>query len=77
MYTAPDAPGAAKFLLKWPTTDPNITNRSGASFLAVVRSTITTFSDKHALPDNPEQVQDQFMIQQWREVEEMLVERDA
>jgi hypothetical protein len=46
MYTTMDAPGAAKFLLNWPTTDVNITPRSGASFLAEVRSTITTFPNK-------------------------------
>jgi hypothetical protein len=48
--TTPDAPGAAKFLLNWPTTDANITTQSGASFLASIRSTIAGFSVKlHAL----------------------------
>jgi hypothetical protein len=37
MKTIPAAPGAAEFLLNWPTTDANITSRSGASFLALVR----------------------------------------
>jgi hypothetical protein len=60
MYTMPDAPGAAIYLQNWPTTDANITNRSGASFLAEVRSLITAFSDKVALPDNPDRVQHQF-----------------
>jgi hypothetical protein len=46
MYTMPDAPGAAKFLLNWPTTDANITGRPGQSFLARVRLTITNFSDQ-------------------------------
>jgi hypothetical protein len=77
MYTFPDAPGAAKFLLKWPTTDVNITTRSGASFLATVRSTITDFSDKVALPDSPDRVQHQFAIQQWRVIEDILVEMGA
>jgi hypothetical protein len=40
IYTAPYAPGAATFLLNWPTTDANIITRSGVSFLARVRSTI-------------------------------------
>jgi hypothetical protein len=75
MYTGPNAPGAATFLLKWPTTDANITDRSGESFLVKVRSTITIFSDAIARPDNPEQVQDQFLLQQWRDIEDMLVER--
>jgi hypothetical protein len=77
MYTFPDAHGAFKFLLKWPTTDVNITTRSGASFLATVRSTITSFSNKVSLSDNPNMVQDQFVLQQWSEIEEMLVERGA
>jgi hypothetical protein len=77
MYTTPDAPGAAKFLLNWPTTDVNITMRSGVSFLARVRYTMTIFSDAIARPDNPDQVQDQFLLEQWREVEEMLVEKGA
>jgi hypothetical protein len=77
MYTTPSAPSAAKFLLNWPTTNANITARSGVSFLDSVRMTITTLSDEVAVPDNPEQVQDQFQLQQWREIEEMLVERGA
>jgi CRISPR/Cas system-associated endoribonuclease Cas2 len=77
MFTTSHAPGAAKFLLNWPTTDANITERSGASFLDRVRLTITTLSDKVALPDNIYQVQDQFQLQQWREIEVMLVERGA
>jgi hypothetical protein len=77
MQTVPDAPGAARFLLNWPTTDANITERSGESFLVMVRKTVTTFSDKVALPDNPRLVQDQFQLQQWRDIEEMLVEREA
>ena len=77
MCTTSNAPGAAKFLLNWPTTDVNITMRSGVSFLARVRYTMTIFSDAIARPDNPDQVQDQFQVQQWREIEEMLVERGA
>jgi hypothetical protein len=73
MYTTQDAPGAAKFLLNWPTTDANITSRSGATFLARVRLALLCFFDKAARPDNPETVQHQFAIQQWREIEEMLV----
>jgi hypothetical protein len=72
MVSIPDAPGAAKFLLNWPTTDANVTTRSGASFLAMVRLTIT-----ESLRDNLEKAQDQFQLQQWREIEVMLVERGA
>jgi hypothetical protein len=43
MHTVPGATGAAKFLLNWPTTDANITARSGESFLARVRLLITDF----------------------------------
>jgi hypothetical protein len=77
MYTSPEAPSVAKFLLNWPTTDANITSRSGESFLAKVRLTITTFSVKVAQSDSPEEVQDRFLIQQWTAIEEVLVERGA
>jgi hypothetical protein len=71
------APGAAKFLLNWPTTDANITSRSGASFLARVRLYVKNFSDQSVRPDNPDRTQHQFLLRQWREIEEMLVERGA
>jgi ankyrin repeat protein len=77
MACIPDGPGAAKFLLNWSTTDANITTRSGASFLAGVRLTITDLSDKVARPDNLEKLQHQFQLQQWRDIEEMLVEGGA
>jgi hypothetical protein len=79
MWTTPNAPGAAKFLLKWPTTDANITTQSGASFLARERSVITANSYEVAKPDVPDtdQVQHHFLIQQWRDIQEILVERDA
>jgi hypothetical protein len=77
MCTIQHAPGAAKFLLNWPTTDINITTRSGESFLARVRIAVKYFSYKIARPDNPEQVQHEFLLQQWTEIEEMLVERGA
>jgi ankyrin repeat protein len=70
MYTVPDAPGAAKFLLNWPTTDAT---RSGVSFLAVVRDTITKYSDKIARSDNPDRVKHQLLLRQWRNIKEMLV----
>jgi hypothetical protein len=50
------------------------TPRSGGAFLLIVRQFLTGFSDQ-ILPDNPDQVKPQFLLQQWREVEEMLVER--
>jgi hypothetical protein len=77
MCTTECAPGAAKFLLNWPTTDANITTRSGCSFPSMVRIIITDFSEKIALPDNPQQIQRQFLLQQWIDIEEMLVERGA
>jgi hypothetical protein len=39
MFTTPYAPGAAKFLLNWPTTNANITTRSGGS---LVKDVITS-----------------------------------
>jgi hypothetical protein len=77
MYTSPFAPGTAKFLLSWPTTDVNITTRSGASFLAMVREALKCFSNEVARPDNHEKASHQFLLQQWREIEEMLVEKGA
>jgi hypothetical protein len=76
MFTIPDALGAAKFLLNW-TTDANITTRSRASFVAIVRRVTTDCSNKLALPDNPGRVQHQFLLRQLRELEEMLMERGA
>jgi hypothetical protein len=77
IYTIPSAPGAAKFLLNWPTTDANIATRSGASFLASIRKLIRHYSGRVALPDNSDRIQDQFLLQRWSEIEEMLVERGA
>jgi hypothetical protein len=77
MYTTPDAPGTAKFLLNWPTADANVTSQSGASFLARVRSLNSDLSDQIVLiHDDPDRAQRQFVIQQWRDIEELLVERD-
>lgn len=74
MWTAPYAPGEAKFILSWPTTDVNITTLSGASFLARVREAVESFSEVGARPDFPCQVQHQFLLQQWCD---MLAERGA
>jgi hypothetical protein len=49
----------------------------GASCLGIVRSLIIAFSKEVARPDNPEQVQHKFLLQQWIEIKEMLGERDA
>jgi ankyrin repeat protein len=75
MFTFMFAPGAAKLMLEWSTTDVNIIDRSGISFLARVRGAIEHFSNQVALPDNPDRVKHQFVLQQWREIKEMLVER--
>jgi hypothetical protein len=72
MSTVSFAPGAAKFLLNWPTTDANITTQSGGSYLAGVRVDVKYFRSDH-----PERVEHQLALRQWREIEEMLVERGA
>jgi hypothetical protein len=77
MHTNMFAPGSAKFLLEWETTDVNITTSSGVSFLAKVRSTTALFSQLVAIPDDPDWVKNQFLLHQWREIEEMLVEMGA
>jgi hypothetical protein len=64
MCTAEMSPGAARFLLNWPTTDVNITMRSGPSFLDALLMILDVFSDKAAIPGNPDQVQHQFLLQQ-------------
>jgi hypothetical protein len=74
MQSAKLAPGAAKFLLNWPTTDANITSR-GASFLVGVRGTVKSLSRLSNDIDNTEQVKHQ--LQQWIEIEDMLVKRGA
>jgi ankyrin repeat protein len=74
IYTMNCAPGAAKFLLNWPTTDINITTET---FLDKVPFTITDFAENIAHPDNPEQLQHQFLLQQWIQIEDMLVKRGA
>ena len=57
MCTSKLAPGAAKFLRNWPTTDANITTQSGASFLALVRIDVEYFAALVARPDHPDRVQ--------------------
>jgi hypothetical protein len=57
MYGIPDGPGAAKFLLNWPTTDANMLCQSRESFLAKVRSAIADLYERAVRPDIPSQVQ--------------------
>jgi hypothetical protein len=73
----PNAPGAAKFLLNWPTMDVNIIYRAGESILAMARQLILSYSTLAASRDNPNQVQDQVLLQQWREIEKILAKRGA
>jgi hypothetical protein len=85
MCTIPMAPGAAKFLLEWSTPptsrdiDIHISDRTGGvTFSDMVRHTIEDFPDQPGLPDNPDQqVKNAFLLQQWREIETMLVERGS
>jgi ankyrin repeat protein len=77
MVTTKLAPSAAKFMLHWPATDVNIIPRDGESFLVKVRKTVGALSIGVTFPDNPQLVQHQFVLQQWRDIEEMLVERGA
>jgi hypothetical protein len=79
MCTTRLSPGAAKFLLNWPTTDLNILSRSGESFLVKVRWAIEAFCMSIAKYGayNPDHVQYKFQLQHWRGIDEMLVERGA
>jgi hypothetical protein len=74
ILTTSDAPGAAKFLLNWPTTDLNIAAPDHVRFRHLLAMNIDDCSDQIRLPDIPDQVQQQFLLQQWCEIEEMLVE---
>jgi hypothetical protein len=77
MDDSQSAPGAAKFLPNCPTTYANITTQSGYSFLVGVRKAVEYLPIRIALPDSPEQIKHQFLLQQWIEIEDMLVERGA
>ena len=79
MYTAPQAPGAAKLLLNWPAPDVNtIDAQSGESFLVRIRGVVKHYTEELALcDDHPDRVQHKFLRRQWRKVEKMLVEMGA
>jgi hypothetical protein len=79
-YTIDWAPGAAKVLIEWPATDVNIVTRSGISMLVYVRMAKLRFpgTSDNPSPERPRRAaEDQLLLQQWLEVEEMLLERGA
>jgi hypothetical protein len=76
MITATDAPGAAKLLLKWPTTDFNIALQSGESFLVMVRWILSYLSKQFQIAPVRDDAQ-HFLFQQWLDIEEMLMEKGA
>jgi hypothetical protein len=57
--------------------DLHITNRAGVTFFDMVHSAIDDLSDKVALPECPDRAKHAFLLQQWREIEQMLVERGS
>jgi hypothetical protein len=70
------APSAAKVVIEWPTTNVNIVNQSGVSMLAIVRHLISEIAVKvDTSHENSRRAQDAFLLEQWREVENMLVEK--
>jgi hypothetical protein len=78
MWTTRWAPGAAKALIDWPATDVNIVDQDGLSVLTLVREAMETISYTVDRPGNAcRKAEDQSRLQQWREVEEMLVKRGA
>ena len=83
MSAFPMAPGAATFLLERPTSpdiDIHMINRAGVTLLDMVHSAIGWVPDPAAAsdPDDPDrQVKYAFLLQQWREIEKMLVERGS
>jgi hypothetical protein len=72
------APSAAKVLIEWPTTNVNIVNQSGVSMLTIVHILISEIAVKVDIShENSRRAQDVFLLEQWREVEKMLVEKGA
>jgi hypothetical protein len=74
MCTVQMAPSAAKLLMEWPTTDVNLTAKSGKCILAMVRNTIDFLTHGCSFPWHP---RNQFLCQQWRDIEKLLVAKGA
>jgi hypothetical protein len=68
------APSAAKLLMEWPTTDVNLTSKSGKCSLAMVRNTIDFLTHGCSFPWHP---RNQFLCQQWRDIEKVLLAKGA
>jgi hypothetical protein len=81
MHSIMYAPGAAKIMVEWPKTDLHVTQKDGLTVANLVRSTIGNISEYVAalLPDDDsnDRVKCNVLLQQWREVEEMLDEKEA
>jgi hypothetical protein len=78
MGTTEWAPSAAKLLIEWPATDVNIVDQQGLSIFTFVRKVIENISSAVDGPGNAcRKAEDQFRLQQWLEVEEMLVKKGA
>ena len=78
MWTIEWAPSAARVLIEWPATDVNIVDRGGVSMLTLVRQVLENISDAADRPGNAcRKAEDLFRLEQWLEVEEMLVEKGA
>jgi hypothetical protein len=78
MWTTEWAPNAAKILIEWPTTDVNVVDQKGLSMLTFVRQVLENISGAADSPGNAcRKAEDRLRLQQWLEVEEMLVEKGA
>jgi hypothetical protein len=78
MWTTEWAPSAAKILIEWPATDVNIVDRKGFSMLTFVRQVLENISGATNRPGNAcRKAEDRFRLQQWLDVEQMLVEKGA
>jgi hypothetical protein len=78
LRTIPYSPAVAKVLLERHSTDVNVTTDKGFSFLAAIRlyvnsEKLTRFPNS----DHPEVVKVRFVLQQWRVIEEIPVEKGA
>jgi len=77
MHSMPFSPGAAKCLLQYDQTDPNVVANDGRIALAMLRDAIDEMEFKRQIPDNPKQHEYRFTVSQLRELEEFMVLRGA
>jgi hypothetical protein len=76
MHTVEASPGAAKFLIEWPTTDVNVRARTGMTVLALVRDAIKNLQRNWFMAmmdgeNEDEMIRQGYLLSQWCEIEKM------